>query len=100
VRDAVLVRLGQAVDVSQYGGVIFAVLEIELASAAEFADEQQDAVPEQEALVVLDAVLTARVGDVVEPTVEVGEGRPFGACGSCGSGSGPRPADGSRPGGS
>jgi hypothetical protein len=67
VRDRFLARFGQAVDVRQGGGVRFAILEIQLAPAAEFADEQEDAVPEQEAFVVLDAVRAARVGDVVEP---------------------------------
>src|SRR5205823_958479 len=61
------------VDVPDDARRLLAVLEIELASAAEFADEQEDAVPQQEALVVLDAVLVALVGDAVEPGVEVGE---------------------------
>src|SRR5262249_58239517 len=67
VRGGPLLGLGQAVDVSQDGRALLAVLEIQLASAAEFADEQQDGVPQQEAPVVLDAVLAARVGDAVEP---------------------------------
>ena len=73
MRDGFLVGPGQTVDVGKDTRTLFAVLEIELAAAAEFTDEQQDAIPEQEPLVVLDAVLTARVGDRVEPTVEVGE---------------------------
>ena len=73
MRGAALVGSGQTVDVGQDANAPFAVLEIELAAAAEFAHEQEDAVPEQEALVVLDAVLTARVGGLVEPVVEAGE---------------------------
>jgi hypothetical protein len=47
-------------------------LEVELAATAEFEEEQAQAPPEQEALVVDDAVLVARVVDVIEAVVEVG----------------------------
>jgi hypothetical protein len=67
VRGRVLVGLGQAVDVPDDARPLLAILEIELTSAAEFADEQQDGVPQKETLVVVDAVLTARVGGAVEP---------------------------------
>jgi hypothetical protein len=79
VRGSFLLGLGQTVDVAQGNVTPFAVPEIELAAAAEFADEQQDAIPEQEAFVVLDAILTACVGDLVEPVVEAGEEVPDGA---------------------
>jgi hypothetical protein len=75
----VLVGLGQTVDVAKDARALFAILEVELAAAAELAHEEQDAIPEQEALVVLDAILTARVWDLVEPAVEAGEEVPDGA---------------------
>jgi hypothetical protein len=62
VRDCFLVGLGQAVDVAQDGRACLAILEIRLASAAELAHEEQDAVPQQGSLVALDGVPTARVG--------------------------------------
>jgi hypothetical protein len=58
-REVVLVRPGQAVAVAQDASARFAILEVQLASAAQLADEEQDAVPQQEATVVDEAVLAA-----------------------------------------
>ncbi len=72
-RKAVLLGLGQPIEVVQDGRPLFAILEVELASAAELADEEQHAVPEKEAAVVGDPLRAARVSNLVEPGVELRE---------------------------
>jgi hypothetical protein len=62
----------QAVEVVQQVWVALGQLVVELASGAEFEQEQRQAQPQQEALVVDDAVSAAAVWDLIEPTVEVG----------------------------
>ena len=54
-------------------GVEFAQLEVDLAPTAEFAEEEEEADPEEEAGVIGQPDRVARVGEVVEPVVEAGE---------------------------
>jgi hypothetical protein len=73
-----LLGLSQAVEVVQHTGAGLAVLEVELPSAAEFTDEQQQAIPQQKAALVGDPLLATRVRDPIEPGCEekVSGGRP------------------------
>ncbi len=68
-----LVRPGQAVEVVQDASPLLAILEVELAAAAEFAQEEEDSIPEEGAAVVDDPLLATRVGDIIEPVIEGGE---------------------------
>jgi hypothetical protein len=73
VRDGGLIGRGQAVDFGQDGGTHLAVREVTRTSAAAFANQEQDALPEQQAWVILDALLVSPVRDNVAPAVEVGD---------------------------
>jgi hypothetical protein len=61
---------GQAVEVVEHLGAGAGPLEVELAAAAQFEQEQTEAPPQQEACGVGDRRRGTRVGDVVQPGVE------------------------------
>ena len=64
---------GQAVEVTQHLGARLTQLEVDLAARAELAQEEEEADPEKETAVVAHPLRIAKVGEGVEPTVEVGE---------------------------
>jgi hypothetical protein len=72
-RHGRLLGAGQAVEVIRHSGAGLAQLEVDLAAAAELAQEEEQADPQQEAAVVDQAVGVALVGEVIQPVVELGE---------------------------
>ena len=72
-RPRLLLRARQAVEIIQHVGAIGVALEIQLPATAQFAEEQRQPPPQQEAFVVNDKGLEARIGDLVDPVVELGE---------------------------
>ena len=78
-RQRLLVALGDAVEVFQDVEFQIAALVIELAAAAELAQEQHQPPPEEKATVVGHQDLPARVGQFIDPVVELGPEMPDGA---------------------
>src|SRR5207237_6718223 len=62
----------QAIEVGQHAGAIGVQFEVELPTAAQLEQIQRNAPPRQEAALVDDAVLVARVGKTIQPGIEVG----------------------------
>ena len=67
----VVVRISEPVEIGQHAGASGVQFEIELTTAAELEQIKSDAPPGQEAALIDDALLVARVGKAVEPSVEV-----------------------------
>ena len=67
-----LLGLGQLVGVSQHAQFEVAQLEVQVAAAAQFEAEKQEAPPEQEARVVDDHGLETGIGELIGPGVELG----------------------------
>jgi hypothetical protein len=72
-RQGRLLGLGQAVEVAQHRRAAVAQLVVELAAGAELEQVQAQPPPGQEAPGVGAGVLQARVGESVQPGVEIGE---------------------------
>ena len=70
-RQGFLLAFGEAVDVRQDPQLEIAQLEVQLPAASQFAEEQQQAPPEQKAPVISHQHLPARVGQLARPGVEL-----------------------------
>lgn len=70
-RPALLVGLRQAIEIGQHGRAIGVQLVVQLPATAQLAQEQPQAPPQQEALVIDDEGGVARIGDGAQPLVEL-----------------------------
>jgi len=78
-RQGLLRALGEPIDVRQDPQFGIAQLEVQLPAATQFAEEQQQAPPEEKALVISDQYLPARVRQLARPEVEFRAEVPDGA---------------------
>ena len=70
--QAILMRLGQLVDIAQNLGFQVSELKIQLAATAQFAGEQQQAPPKQKSGVIDDHRFKAGIGQGIGPIVKFG----------------------------
>ena len=68
-RQGFLLGLSESIDIVQHPELVIAQLEIQLAAAAQFAAEQQQSPPAEEADIIIDHGLETGVGQCLEPGV-------------------------------